>query len=363
MRAITAALFLICSALSFSSTATLLASETGEGRDAKNLTSVEKVQALIETSLANTPPHLGPYAFTGDEVSALDKDSTPILLDFAFDATRSDPFRLKAFAFLKAVGDERILGPLGYYIRFCSAPCPYGNEVVDVLIGYYKRTADEKALEPFTMMLEDSSLGPGRRLIGLRALGQINDDKANLFLKNLVVLNEAYPYAYHKAEAAWMLAKAGDDSVVDSLIEYARFMLDTTLEGSHLSAALAGLEWLGWIGKKNNRASQAVHEIIWRYCESTNSKYTYLDKHYPFVFMPLQMIGGEDNIKFLQQVISACGDNRIARAAVLALGSIGSMDTIDYLQQIRFRFPEEAERAIRQIEGRYSEPDQRDQER
>ncbi len=330
----------------------------GEARSAPKPNRQERVQAVIESGLADLPPHLGPLDVTEYEINALEKDSGPILAAFVVDESRSVAFRLRALALLKALGVKpKVLEPILRYIHdrilyHLEPDMGLSGQIKDFLSEYYQRTGYEPVLEPFRRLLERSGCDFLCKRDAIQFLMETGSEK-NISLFRAIVQDHGSPEA-HRVGAAYGLAKAGDGSAMDFLIEVSNFLFDTTLIQGHLIEAMYAIQGLVYLSKKHPEANEAIQQMALRYCQDQQTNYIYRETMRADPIGALGSIGGKKNIDFLMgTIIPACSDERIVKVAILTLGRIGTPEIIKYLSELSARFPEEVRRAIEEIEERH----------
>ena len=270
-------------------------------------------------------------------------DNTPQLLDFALDEAHPGRFRDVAFLLLELVADDRIVDPARQYYSDCmtqSNDCSSTSAMGSVSAAYYRRSKDEAILDVYLEMLQDPAVDVPFKLGAVRMLGRCQSSRTNLLLRTLVIENDAYPSYYHKAEAARFIAESGDTSITEFLIENVNFIFRNRIEdlpmGGFLNVfeAINGLKSLALTDERANNALRNISQQL--------TKQAWVSKHIEDnyfawasdgVFRGLALVGREENLRFLEQLVIDAKDTRIVAQMIKILEKTGDEKTVEFLRQ------------------------------
>ena len=294
-----------------------------------------------------------------EERSQVTRDDVAILLDLGLDKDLNYSFRRRAFAFLEAMPDERIITPFVTYYRHClktpDVACDLADQIRRISARYYRETKDQRILALYVDVLRDPTSPPGFRLGAIRMLGLCGDSYTGDFLKTYVLWNKDYPIQYHKAEAALALAEHDDATVLDDLIALADFLRDREeFPDARVLSAEAAVRGLAHLARTEDRAQNALQSLAEDYCMS-NSFYVYRDEHFAAggdcIVPTLASVGRPDTLRFLENLMTRCPRPQLVKQIIRALGESGDERTQEFLRTYR-QYPADVRRALRMLERR-----------
>ena len=345
VQAVTAILALLIPSASFCQSSTTVAGERA------------RIKAIIEQSIANG---ISPGAEkSAEDLKVLSRESFPILIEFGLNRNLPHEFRAHAFGLLKQVADERILEPLIRYLDQCvyaiDHPCEVSLLIGETMAAYYRKTKDERALQPYMQILQNDrrdGLFGSYKLGAIMMLIQCQDLQTAGILKEQVIDNSSYPWPGHQARAAAALAEMGDDTVLPDLIEYANFLLEPEIKGipgrATGTTGMEGVRGLAILARTNDSANRALQKLALAFATDYGRPYAFREEAFDIfgesIIPALGRVGRPENVRLIEDLLIAAKNTRLELHMIRVLSEVGDAATVLFLENLD-KYREESAKA------------------